>query len=251
MNDKWPILNNPPVVAALFQLKFKVENINLEDFLSYDNQLKRTMPNRMNNIQVGINFGGTSIPLGISTISGTTDAKVGSYVYSSENQKLKLEISNDTITYIDENPYIDWTHFKSEVFRILLIFSGTLSKAIITRHSIRFINRFTLENFDNPEEYFNMVISGSNEGVTSYPLQQYGFRVVMFVPDSDIFSIMNQSAEYIQANSFIYTFDIDVLDKQQLAFDIDLLSINMERLRDVKNKIFFDNITDKTLKLCN
>ena len=251
MNDKWPILNNPPVVAALFQLKFNAENINIDDFLSYDVQLKRTMPNRMNNIQVGINLGGTSIPLGVSTISGTTDAKVGSYVYSSEDQKLKLEISNDTITYINENLYKDWNSFKTEVLKILSIVSNTLEKTQITRNSIRFINRFSFESFDNPEEYFNMLISSNNDGVTPYPLQQYGFRIVMSVLDSEIHSIVNQGAEYVQTNTFIYTFDIDVLDKQQLPFNIDSLSMNMERLRDVKNKIFFDNITEKTLKLCN
>lgn len=51
--------------------------------------------------------------------------------------------------------------------------------------------------------------------------------------------------------SYIYTFDIDVLDKQRLIFDLDTISDNLEKLREVKNEIFFKNITQKTIDLCN
>ena len=73
----------------------------------------------------------------------------------------------------------------------------------------------------------------------------------MDVPDTDIYSNVNQNVENDRANSFIYTFDIDVLDKQHLIFDQETLAENMETLRDVKNEIFFGNITQRTLDLCN
>ncbi len=244
-------LNKPPVVVALFQLKYNSVNIKLNDFLKYDTQLKHSFPIRRDNIQVGIDLGNSSIPLGISKISGTSDAKIGSYVYFSVDQKTKLEISENTITFIDERPYKGWEFFKDSTKRTLLILSDILNNIEVTRTSIRFINRFTFNNFDNPQDYFKTLISSSEDNQLPYPLRQYGFRLLMDVPNTDIYSIVNQNVENVRANTYIYTFDIDVLDRQHLLFDKETLGVNMENLREVKNEIFFNNITRKILDLCN
>lgn len=247
----WKNLNNPPVVVALFQLKYNTAGIKLEDFLKFDSQLKKHFPLRKNNIQVGIDLGESSIALGLSKISATSDAKIGSYIYSSVDQKIKFEISNDTITYIDERPYQGWLNFKESTLKYLSILSELLSDNEVFRLSIRFINRFTFDNFDSPQDYFKTLISSTEDNQLPFPLQQYGFRLFMDIPETDIYSIVNQNVENIRSNSFIYTFDIDVLNKQRLLFDKDSIAENMETLRDVKNEIFFGNITQKTLDLCN
>jgi len=247
----WPCLKNPPVVVALFQLKFTSTKIQLSDFLKYDTQLKHRFPIRKDNIHVGIDLEKTSIPLGVSKISGTSDAQIKSYIYLSVDQKVKLEISNNTITYIDESPYIGWDHFKISALDSISILQELLNKVEISRTSIRFINRFSFESFDNPQEFFNTLISSSNENQLAFPLRQYGFRLIMDIPGTDIFSIVNQNVENIRTNSFIYLFDIDVLDRQQLFFDINTISKSLENLRDVKNEIFFTNLTQKTLDLCS
>lgn len=247
----WQKLNKPPVVVALFQLKYIAASPKLKDFLQCDTQLKHDFPIKKDNIQVGINFDGTSIPLGVSKISGTSNAKVGSYTYFSKDQKVKLELSEGVITYVNELPYQGWDNFKSCVLKLLQVLSDVLNTTEITRTSIRFINRFTFDNFDNPQEYFKTLISSSDDNQLPYPLRQYGFRLLMDIPDSDIYSIVNQSVDNVRANSYMYTFDIDVLDRQHLIFNKDTLADNMEILRNVKNEIFFKNITEKTLSLCN
>jgi uncharacterized protein (TIGR04255 family) len=247
----WNNLNNPPIAVALFQLKYHIRDRKLSDFLSHDAQLKHHLPIRMDSIRVGIDLGGSSIPLGMSQITGTTEAKIGMYVYLSIDQKSKLEISEDTITFIDEHPYQGWEHFKETTKSYLSIISDVLNNCKISRTSIRFINRFTFDNFDNPQEYFKTLISCSENKQLPYPLRQSGFRLFMDIPDTDIYSNVNQNVENTRTNTYIYTFDIDVLDKQVLVFNINTLSDNMERLRNIKNEIFFSNVTQKTLDLCN
>jgi uncharacterized protein (TIGR04255 family) len=247
----WKKLNNPPVVVALFQIKYNSTIIKLSDFIKFDTQLKHNFPIRRDNIQVGINLGSSSIPIGISKISGTSDAKIGSYVYFSVDQKIKLEISENTITYIDERSYQGWLNFKESTIKTLLILSDVLNNIDITRTSIRFINRFTFDNFDSPQEYFKTLISSNEDNQLPFPLRQYGFRLLMDIPNTDIYAIVNQNVENVRANSFIYTFDIDVLDRQHLLFDKETLAVNLEILREVKNDIFFNNVTQKTLDLCN
>lgn len=248
--SKWPTLSKPPVVLAIFQLKYKSQGIKLDDFLRFDVQLKHNLPNRNDNINVGIDVEGSTIQLGISKISATSDAKIGSYVYFTNDQKIKLEISENTITFIDERPYKDWSFFKKSALDTIFVLSDLLKKTEITRTSIRFINRFSFDNFDNPLEYFNTLIT-SNDKDLPFPLVQYGFRLIMDIPNSDIHSIVNQNVEILRANSFAYTFDIDVLDQQNLLFDVETLSMSMEYLRNIKNEIFFNNITEKTKNSCN
>jgi uncharacterized protein (TIGR04255 family) len=246
----YPILNNSPIVVALVQIKFKAPLFSLESVLTYDTLLKHEFPVRHNNIQVGIDLGKTTIPLGESKVSGTSNAEIGSYVYLSKNQKEKLEISSDTLTYIDENPYQDWETFKSKILKKVDILSPLFESAELYRISVRFVNRFTFEDFTNPKKYFNALIT-SVDGQASYPLHQYGFRLTMDVPDSDIYTIVNHNVENVSQNKYIYTFDIDVLDRQNLIFDLDTISETLENLRNIKNKIFFETITETTLQLCN
>lgn len=249
--NKWKTLNNPPVVVALFQLKYNQTGIKLTDFLKYDSQLKNNFPIRKENIEVGLDLGTSSIPLGVSQIMGTSDAKIGSYVYFSVDQKNKLEISESKITFIDERPYKGWDFFKESALKSFSVLSDILNNIEIVRTSIRFINRFSFESFDNPQDYFRTLISSSEESQLPFPLRQYGFRLFMDIPESDVYSIVNQNVENVRTNKFIYTFDIDVLDNQHLIFHKESLSENMENLRNIKNEIFFGNVTQKTLDLCN
>lgn len=247
----WPVLKKPPVVVALIQLKFNASDVKLTDFLRYDNLIKEILPNRQENIQVGLDFNGSKIPLGVSSISGTSDARVESYVYFSADKKVRFEILEDQITYIDERPYSGWNFFVDSALSCMMVLSELLKSIEIVRTSIRFINRLLLNDFNHPQEYFNTLISGADDSPLPYPLRQYGFRLLMDIPETEIFSIVNQQVETLSAESYLYIFDIDVLDKQHYSFSKEAIEKISGNLRDIKNEIFFKNITTKTQMLCN
>ena len=188
----YPMLENPPVVVALAQVKFNLKDFKVKSILEYDTSLKHKLPIRKGNIQVGLNLENKTIPLGESKVSGISNAEIGSYIYLSTNQKAKLEISEDTLTYIDENPYAGWDAFISTAISLFSILSPILENAEIQRTSIRFVNRFIFNEFDDPKSYFNALIT-SADGNSSYPLRQYGFRMLMDIPDTDIYSIVNHN----------------------------------------------------------
>lgn len=246
----WKNLEHPPVVVALLQIKYNATQFKLEDFLKYESELKKNFPIKKDNFQVGIDFGASSIPIGISKISATSNVKVGGYLFTTTDQKKRIEITSDAITYINENPYKGWNEFKKDALEILKILLPKMQEAEINRTSIRFVNRIMLPDFNKPEEYVNTVITSTNPDPLSYPLRQYGFRLIMDIPKTDIYSIVNHNVEFIQQNNYLYTFDIDVLDRQCLIFNIDTISDNMEVLREIKNNIFFNTLSEKTLNLC-
>lgn len=249
MQNNWPILNHPPVIAALFQLKFDMGKLTLSDFTLPDRELRKSLPKRNDNFDTNIDVQFTTLQIGTSKISGTSNTKIQSYTYFSDDQKCKLTISEGVITYFDERPYVGWNSFSQSVSDYLKLFSTILSNSIVNRISIRFINQFVFDSFENPIEYFNTLISATQDNALKFPVAKYGFRLLLNI-SPDTYSIVNQNLEQ-DSKKYIYLFDIDVLKRSNLIFDIHTIESVLSELREAKNNIFFNNVTKKTIDLCN
>ena len=226
MNTKWRKLNNPPVVAAVFQIKYEKGSIKLDDFLKYDQIIRKSLKLRTDTLQSTLTVPkSTTLGVGKVDVKGIQETRNTGFTYFSSNQKKKLTITEEDITFVSEEEYNGWDA------------------------SIRFVNQFTLSSFDDPSEYFNTVISSNTEDSIPYPLIKYGYSLTLDVAEG-VYSIINHNVNNV-TDKFVCIFDIDVLDKNNLIFDLPSINEVLERLRTIKNKIFFNNITDKTLNLCD
>ena len=142
-----------------------------------------------------------------------------------------------------------WERFKNNVLKTLTHLSQILDSVEISRLSIRFVNKFDFPEFSNPQDYVTTVIT-NNTGETQYPIRQYGFRMFYDVPDTNIYAIVNQNVEKNTNDNYSYVLDIDVLDRQSILFQLDTISNNLETIRRIKNELFFESITNKTIELC-
>ncbi|MDP2890929.1 MAG: TIGR04255 family protein [Bacteroidota bacterium] len=249
MQSNWPVLNSPPVILAIFQLKFaSSDDRELSKMIANDKVIKLKFPIRSDNYHSDIDVHGTPAP-GISTLSAKANTKISSYIYFSQDKERKLIIEKDSVIFISESVYSGWDNFKKEVQESITMLVGQLEDRYIERTSIRFVNKFSLASFEDPLDYFTKMISTESEAI--YPLEKYAFRINIQVPDSNIRAIINNALEPNGTDSYDYYLDIDVLDDTQLKFDLFLISKQMEQIREVKNKIFFDTVKPKTLALCN
>lgn len=250
MEEKWPSLAKPPVVTAIFQLKFDNGSVKVEDYLRFDNELKRVFEQRTESIESNFSFNlSTKLPsLGRAQVSGESNTRRTGYVYFTTDQKEKLTLSESEITYTTEKPYEGWISFKQKVLKVLSTVSPMMDNVTVRRTSIRFINQFSFEEFEDPTIYFNSQIS-STDSAMPYPLMKYGFRLTYDIEEG-IYSIVNQNVDHLP-DKYVYIFDIDVLNRNNLLFEVNTLSETIEALRNIKNKLFFGNLTDKTLETCN
>ena len=184
MSKEWPILSKPPVDVALFQVKYEIGDSSLSAFTDIDSRISTEFPIKKQSFATEFNFPNTKIPLGISQVTGTSKTKVAGYLYLSTDQKSKIEIKEDTFTYIEEHPYKDWASFTSNVQRFLIAFQEAFESHLITRISIRFINRFVLTDFESPLDYFKTTISASEEGAVPYPVGKYAFNLMLPVNEN-------------------------------------------------------------------
>lgn len=244
--SKWPILSKPPVVVALFQLKFLQGEIDLARVEDVDGDLRLLYPNRMNNLSANIDMPIVPFPLGTSQFSGTT--QLAGITYFTQDQTKKVNITKQGITYIQEGLYRGWDEFKAEIMVLLGQVKPLLEQHVVTRTSIRFINRFEMEKFEDPEDYFKTMISVTKDDVLPIPVAKYGFKLTLNVSDN-AYSIVSQNLDKIN-DKYVYLFDIDVLDRRNLFFERQEIGNVIEELRNVKNQIFFGNVTERTLDLC-
>lgn len=249
MEKKWPILKHPPIDVALFQLKFNIGESTLSDLILCDSGIRKILPIRYESFSSEVNFQNTKFNIGISPITGTSKTKVAGYLYTSTDQKSKVEIKEGILTYIEEHNYESWETFLTNVKTFLSLFDKAFRGHTVTRTSIRFINRFVLEDFNNPIDYFKTTVSVSESNAIPYPVSQFAFNMMLPV-NENIYSIVKQEFNEISDKNN-YIFDIDVLDQSNLIFDIDSISEVLTNLRKIKNEIFFGNITDKLIEICN
>lgn len=250
--DMWPTLKNSPVVLAVFQIRYNaLEKFDITKFYEAEKKggLKKHFPHRTINYNANILGleGGTPAP-GISMIKAKADTKVNIITYFSENKKENITINSESITYSNEEEYSDWNTFKEKSIKVLKYFSSTLCGISIERVSMRFVNRFEIASAEQILDYFNLTISSRSQ--LSFPIAKYSFKYIIDVPKTRTYAIINHATEPTD-DLLIYMLDIDVLDSVDFIYDESLLEACLEKLREIKNTIFFENITTKTIELCN
>lgn len=249
MQKEWPALDKPPIILAIFQLKFsKALSGDLEKMIRNDKNMRKFLPIRKDNFHSNIGVQGTPAP-GVSMLKAKADTKINAYTYHNESNKKKLIIQNDSITFVDEEEYLGWELFKYDVEKCIELLNEQLKDCEVNRTSIRFINKFNIIDFGEPLEYFTQTISTDSE--ISYPLNKFSYKLNFAIPDTDIVSTVNHALEPYADHKVYYYLDIDVLDHNRHTFDTQIISSALDSIRNVKNTIFFDTVKQKTIDLCN
>lgn len=247
-DKKWRVLPNPPIVLALFQVKFKQEALDTVMVKRIEKRIMEKFPICATHHQSNFSIS-SPLQVGQQTLKANTSTKVVGYTYSTKDQKVKINIEQGTVTYHDERKYEGWENFILCIREFLDLMSPLISESLIHRVSIRFINKFVLPDFNNPLEYTNVIVSSSQNADLAYPVSKYAFRLFHDIPDTHIKSWVNHSLDNIDGK-LNYMFDIDVLDHQNIVYNEETIIDILENLRIVKNNIFFETLTDKTLDLC-
>lgn len=249
MQNKWPTLTKAPIDVALFQLKFDMGDSEISDFRRYDSGFRTEFPINKADYSSEINIPGSRIPLGVSQVTGTSKTRITGYTYISQDQKSKIAIGEGSFTFIDEHQYKDWNAFVENINKHLSVVQPILNGHVMTRISVRFINRFVFDEFTNPLDYFRTAVSASDPEAVPYPVGKYSFNMNIPIDDST-YSIVKQDFDRV-ADKVNYIFDIDVLTRCNLMFDQGIIVDSLTKLREIKDNIFFGNITEKLIESCN
>jgi uncharacterized protein (TIGR04255 family) len=192
---------------------------------------------------------GLGIKEGKPTLSLPKGEIVG-FLYKSSDGKKILQARLDGFTLNKLRPYDNWEKFVSEAKTYWRIYSETVKPSRISRIALRYINRIEIPI---PFGDFTEYLLTTPEIADGIPQGMSEFLMRIVIPDEEAggTAIITQT---IDSNKTLpdrvpIIFDVDVFKVPGDNFSEEVMWDSFEKLRVLKNKIFFNSITAKTEEL--
>lgn len=180
-------------------------------------------------------------------VSSTIDSNTIGYRYTSGDGKYVVQFRMDGFTLSRLEPYTAWEDLKSEATKLWKIYSSAVKIDMIKRIATRYINVMRVP-LDDLKEFGDYLVSPPEvpkalpQGVSSFLT-----RIVFHEPEGGMQCILTQALEGPDMEHGVVpiVLDIDVFVEGQFSIDADMYWQELDKLRDFKNKVFFECITDK------
>ncbi len=145
--------------------------------------------------------------------------------------------------------YETWERMSAEAKRLWTLYCESSQLGSISRYAVRYVNvmQFPLPVSDLSEYLISPpdVPEGLPQGVSSYLM-----RMVLHDADTGAQAVVTQAMEALSSEKVPIVLDIDVFAERQVAAtDQERLWQELEQLRILKNRIFFESITERTARL--
>ncbi len=239
-------LKNPPIKEALVSIVFShPSGIKLKDFDQYIRYLSDKYPDKENQLR-------NTISVQVESNEVSNDVEPIGYVLSSTDKKNYIRLNVNSLSIHRVEPYESWENLLREVKRNWIKFSELFADIQIEHISVRYVNVISIELSEENlkfEDYLTLLpqIPDTLSNVVD------GYFMQIKMPDTlkKIDSVITEFYTINQKQIEI-TLDINVIKNLDAPIDsTEILWNILSDLRDFKNKIFFNSITETTKKLCN
>lgn len=240
-------LKNAPIKEAVIDIRLnlskkfqeddesKVEKLFSEDF----KDIKKIWTFE-GKIQIGDDDGKTAV-------QETHKAWMGYRLISKDGLNV-LQIRNNGFTFSRLYPYKNWKSIKANATKYWKLFRSFKEIENISRLAVRYINKITLPlKAKEISDYFTAPPSIPPN--VSQTLVDFFTKVSIGYPERKTTANIIQTIYKVDENRGVdILLDIDVFSLQP-DFDEKEIWEFFDYLRDLKNKVFFESITEKTLEM--
>ena len=243
LEEKFRYLSKAPIVEAVLDLR--VASSAELDESSLQNQLKERLPDYPKHDTVQE----TEVQLLPKRTKVIKDLVHVGLKCQSEDSFYVVQFNKDSFVFSRLKPYENWKKFSQEALRLWKIYCELLKPTEIGRIGLRFINRLAVEQEQEVElaDYYKrppLPIEGLN-----WPLSGYLHRDVLQVLGTPYSVNVIKTVQRTQQEAGLLL-DIDVFMGKRLSFNELRISEHMNKMRWVKNKVFFSSLTEKALEEC-
>lgn len=236
-------LKNAPITEALIDISVRPSSVahdprQLEEFCE---SLKDTYPDRKLQQQFRIEF------FPGPPLQERKEAKFVGYRLTSLDGLQVIQVTLDKITFSRLKPYQTWEHLRNEAKRIWKVYTEVVKPDLITRVATRFINSVEIAP---PIRDFSDYLTAAPTVPGKLPqgISSFFTRMVIPEPSTGAVAIVAQALESVATLSGVpIIIDIDVFVEK--TFDShEKAWAAIDKLRDFKNVIFFESVTEKALE---
>lgn len=239
-------LDKAPITEALIDFRVKLRSgFNIVEFSSLEETLRDTYPSmrKMYRFEGEFKVEGSKV--------GTTreDTRLHGYSFRSDDGKNVVQFREDGFTFNRLYPYTNWKDVSAEAERLWGVYLAKAPVELVTRIAVRYINQL---NIPLPITDFAKYLTAPPSIPTTLPQEVSHFLTRMVVHDRESGAIANITQALQKSDLPGYAtivLDIDVYRLQESGFDVEEIQPILEQLHHLKNRIFFDSITDETARL--
>ncbi|MBI4304634.1 MAG: TIGR04255 family protein [Chloroflexi bacterium] len=233
-------LKNAPITEALIDFRVSLPtDFNITSFSNLEKDLSGKYPNkkplRLITGKIGIEAG--------KHINVTEDKGIQGYAYESEDGKNIAQFRADGFTHNRLEPYTSWDEVIGEAKFLWNVYKKVARPRLITRIAVRYLNRLNIpanlgEYITNPPK----LPDGVPETVSSFLT-----RIVIQDSDRGVAANITEALEKsVEPNCLMVILDIDVYKQHDFGVDDENVWNTFTQMRELKNLIFFNTITEKT-----
>lgn len=238
----YPIYRKAPITEALIDIRAELaEETTLEKLASFHELVKDRFPQKEERILITSSF---KVSLGNPLISDTSGSKIDGYRFRSPETNKIVQVRLDGFTFNKLKPYESWDVFSAEAKELWNMYSGLAQPIKVTRLALRYINRIEIPL---PIKDFREYILNAPDISPNLPqsLNHFFMRVVIPYHEVEATAVITVTMdEQVNPQQVPIIFDIDVFKGRSYKSDDADIWQDLEKLRNLKNEIFFDSLTD-------
>jgi uncharacterized protein (TIGR04255 family) len=241
--EQYPILSKAPITEALIDIRVKLpDSFDIRKLDLYE-KINEEYATRQEIRRFETKF---EIKDG-QPLSDITVIK-GGYRYTSIDNLYVFQSRIDGFTLSRLEPYETWERLRREGRKLWHLY-GEICSPTIVRIALRYINKIMIPlPIRDFGDYFTAPPTVSEklpQGVTSF-----FNRVVIHEPTIGANAIITTSMEPVSKPDLVpIILDIDVFKIKPEGFDEEAMWESLDRIRDFKNRIFYNSITERLLEV--
>lgn len=241
--SEWPHLPKAPITEALIDIRVRLpEATDLEQLAPFRDQVRDDYPTCRERQQWGgqLQFKGSEPPV-VRAGSVHPDG----YLLTSADGCQVAQARLDGFTFSRLKPYQTWTTLRASAQLLWQTYCRVAKPEMATRIAVRYINRLELPL---PCKDFRDWVRTTPDVPPGLPQRLAGFFLRLHIPFEEPHGLVNliqalEPGEYPEHVPLL--FDIDAFRPVELDPGDDEIWRQMDALRIIKNRVFFQSITEK------
>jgi len=239
-------LKNAPITEAIIDLRVKARpDLRAEELAAVKNQVSTRLPKveEMRGLQATF-----QVLKGEGQPPVVQDLGLQGYLFKSQDEKIIAQFRIDGFTLNRLRPYTSWEDIFPQAMELWRLYLEVAKPLAVTRLALRYINHVPLpagvEKFENYLRAAPVIPSELPQYVSSFLT-----RVTIHDPEASVSAHVTQALQpTTDTHRLTVILDIDAYKEADLSPEDPAIERTFSQLRASKNLIFFNSLTDETLR---
>ena len=239
-------LKNAPITEAIIDLRVKARpDLRAEELAAVKNQVSTRLPKveEMRGLQATF-----QVLKGEGQPPVVQDLGLQGYLFKSQDEKVIAQFRIDGFTLNRLRPYTSWEDIFPQAMELWRLYLEVAKPLAVTRLALRYINHVPLpagvEKFENYLRAAPVIPSELPQYVSSFLT-----RVTIHDPEASVSAHVTQALQpTTDTHRLTVILDIDAYKEADLSPEDPAIERTFSQLRASKNLIFFNSLTDETLR---